>query len=210
MKRMVLGLVVVASLTGLASLAQEPTTRPEWRQPEDVPVQFRRLSMDERIQAEEFARQYMPNLHALAMESPRFRRGALWRYALVRSRNLQQAENNPSLRDRVLKNIEREDSMFQILQEYRRALPEQRPLIRQKLREKMAQIVDGYLNDRAERIERLKAKLQEEQEKLQQDLANREQIIDKRLERFLGELPPESEMANEMFAPSTPATQPAQ
>jgi hypothetical protein len=102
--------------------------------------------------------------------------------------SLDQIKNDDALSAKMIKNIENEDQLFVFVQDLDKAATEQqRVAARDKMRQKIKEIVDGFLNERAERIEKLKARVVEEERKLKEDQGNRDQLVDKRVNQFLRE-----------------------
>ncbi len=146
------------------------------------------MSQDERAALDDFTRQHMKNLYQLLSEAPRGgRRRQLVVFAMVRMRSWQKVQDDPELAEKVLKSVEAEDLLFQYVLDYQKASPEQQSAIRDKLRAKMREIIETFLTERAHRIERLRAKLDAEQKTLETDRANRDQLVERRIEQFLGE-----------------------
>jgi hypothetical protein len=146
------------------------------------------ISRQELDDATEWTRQYMPNLHKLIAQSPRPRPGFV-RFALARKRMLQQAEEQPAIRDRTLRNIQLEDAVFEAVLELQRASPEERSAVREKVRSKVDDMVEAFFDEREERIERLEARLAEEKQRLDEDRENKEQRVENMLRQFMVEPP---------------------
>jgi len=139
-----------------------------------------------------FAREHMKNLYQVMTDTPfpqqRGRRRALMVFANTRMKALEQVKNDEALTARVTRNIEAEDELFKYVQDLEKASTEQdRTVAREKIRTKIREIVDNFLSERSDRIEKLKAKLSDEEQKLKEDQGNRDQLVDKRVNNFLRE-----------------------
>jgi hypothetical protein len=137
----------------------------------------------------DFTQEHMPNLFKLATKSPPWRRVRLMRYAFTRMMTFNQARNDDQLRDKVATDIESEDEMFSILDQWEDASPSEQPALHEKLHDQMQQVVDNLLTERMERLDRLKSRLDEEEKKLADDRAHRDEIVDDRVERWTTEGP---------------------
>ena len=139
----------------------------------------------------EFAQQNMPNLVRMWESTPRGmpRRFRVFGFAFQRYRLYQQLKENgtPEQLDNMLKRIQAEDELFAIVQELQDAPADRQDEIRQRLRAKMRDVTTAMLQDRAERIERLKQMLQREEHALQADRARLDQTTEERLQRLHGD-----------------------
>jgi hypothetical protein len=147
---------------------------------------------DEKAAINTFAREHMNNLYQVMNQTPfpqqRGRRRALMVFANTRMKALEQVKNDEALTARVTRNIEAEDELFKYVQDLEKASTEQdRTVAREKIRTKIREIVDNFLSERSDRIEKLKAKLSDEEQKLKEDQGNRDQLVDKRVNNFLRE-----------------------
>jgi hypothetical protein len=148
------------------------------------------LTQEDRERAVGFAREHMPNVHAAFADTtlPRARRFGLMRLMATRWKHLQNLSPEDSRYERMLRNIRIEDEIFKEVQALDNATPEQRSEIRERLRWKMRQIVETFLQERANRIENLKRMVQQEEQKLKEDRARREALIEARLDHFMRDL----------------------
>jgi hypothetical protein len=151
------------------------------------------VSPEERERIEEFAEQNMPNPYRMWQEAPEPapRRWRLMSHAAREYRRYQQEQNAaPQQADAMLKRIRTQDELFAIVREYRQAATPQQDEIRARLREKMRDIVVQMLEEREERIARLRQMLQREESALENDRGRVEEITARRVDTLLEETRP--------------------
>jgi len=206
MRKLLIGFLASGCFVAAAPAQPMPSTQPGMRM--RAPDYPRWMSREEQSEVEDFARDHMKNLLALSNQSPPIRQQRLLRYASARMHALLQTRTNPSVFGRLIRDIESEDEVFAFISDLEGAAPADRPALREKIRAKMREIVDHFLDERAQRIELLKTRLDDEQKRLQDDRANRDQIVDQRVDRFMKEIPLDSPDTSAGDAPTTaPATQ---
>ena len=202
---------VVAAVLVAACVAAAPTTEPANAPPSDngtgggltgsagprrlrsAPAFGRIPTQEELRSAMDFARQNMPNLYHMwdaLGRGPQRRR--LGEYAIREYRRYQQARENelPERAEAMLKQIRSQDEIFALVQEFQDAAPDKQDAVRQRLRDKMRQVVLDMLQERQQRIERLKQMLQREERALENDRARSDATADDRLEKLLNETRP--------------------
>jgi hypothetical protein len=131
----------------------------------------------------DWARERMPNLHKLHEAQNQGRR-PFFNVARMRYRGQKQIENDPDGLERMLKNIRLEDQAFGYILELENAKPEDKPAIREKIRTTFRSVYEEYLAQRAERIERLKDRLEDEERRLEEERAQTDQRVEQQLARF--------------------------
>ncbi|HWP40319.1 MAG TPA: hypothetical protein VNL70_05290 [Tepidisphaeraceae bacterium] len=149
---------------------------------------YRALSSEERYEFLEFAEQHMPNMLNEAINSSDFRRLALRRLMMMRWRGVSRIRDDSALYDRMVRNIEMEDAIFAQVQSLEAASPQKRREIRQRVRAQVREMVEQFLEERAQRLERLRGILAREQQRLEEDRQNKEKLIEERTERLLREM----------------------
>jgi hypothetical protein len=206
MMRRFLTIWCVVSGLSITAMAQDgPTTRPGLRPPFG---DGRRMMLpEERAQFESFAQEHMPNLYKLANQSPLWSRMRLMRYASARMLTYNQAINDQALADKVAQDIESEDEVFAIVILMENSPPADRPALQQKLTDKMRQVIDNLLDERKARLDRLRQKLDDEEKRLKEDRANRDDIVEERVERLLDDMPSHDAQSSEDGHPR-PTTEP--
>ena len=137
-----------------------------------------RCSDKEQEDVAAFIRQAAPNrwaaLEALP-ENGTFRRGIMV-YVVARWRHLQMLrEDDPALYDIKVHQLTVEDNIYGLLACTRG--PADREALRKKLHDKVAELVKLTLADRQHRIERLRQALKTEEDRLSQDQAAMESLI---------------------------------
>jgi hypothetical protein len=186
-----------------ATTQPAPTTQPMTRAPIDA---MWRMPPDQVLLIEDFTRAHMPNLYRLTENSPSWRRVHLIRYAYARMLTFNQSRYNSALSEKVNRDIQSEDAMFALVEQWENASGSEQPVIHDKIREQMRQVVDNLLQERTDRLERLKERIADEERTLQEDRNNRDAIVDNRVERLLGDssfyVPPTTN-------PAAPTTMPA-
>ena len=149
----------------------------------------------------------MPNLARLIdaqPDSPRpFKRARLLNVATARWRTYKQAEGTPAL-ENVMRSVVLEDDIFGYIGQLDDASAEKRTQLREQIHAKTRALVDLFLADRAERIARLRARLDAEEKALESDRAHANVLVDQRLQHFMIE--PTTKPSDESDStPSTPA-----
>jgi hypothetical protein len=146
---------------------------------------------EERAAFVEFAQENMPNLFRMWEDAPRGtpRRFRVFGFGLQRYRLYQQLKENGTQEqlDQMLKRIQSEDELFALVQELQDAPADKQSEIRQRLRARMRDVMSAMLQDRQERIERLKQMLQHEERALQNDRGRIEQTTEERVQRLINE-----------------------
>jgi hypothetical protein len=151
---------------------------------------------------QQFARENMPNLWASLQASiadepldpggfhPRT--GRLMGFARMRFLQHERIRREqPELEEVHLKQIRTLDEAFGLVEAWRRA-PDgpEKEAARQKLREKFSEVVEIMIEEREQRLARLKDAVRREEERLASDKENRQRMIEQRLERFMSETAP--------------------
>jgi hypothetical protein len=193
--------IVLVLMVGAEALAQ-PSTQPSrrplgLREPDgDRGFRMRRPGTrgdaeDARLweEAEAFFRAHSPNRLVMFdqhMDDPRMqyrmRRFMQERYTMLQ--NLK--ERDPNLYELKVKQIELEDVIFGLAQELRSTGDEAaREKLRGKIREQVVLWVDASLQEREQRLEKLKQLLADETKRLEADRNDREAMVERRLERVL-------------------------
>jgi hypothetical protein len=149
---------------------------------------YRALSPEERYEFLEFAEQHMPNMLNEAINATDFRKLALRRLMLMRWRGVSRIRDDSALYDRMVRNIETEDAIFAEVQSLEAAPPQKRREIRQRVRAQVREMVEQFLDERAQRLEKLRGILAREQQRLEEDRQNKEKLIEERTERLLREM----------------------
>jgi len=149
---------------------------------------YRALSPDERYEFLEFAEQHMPNMLNEAINSTDFRRLALRRLMMMRWRGVSRIRDDAALYDRMVHNIEMEDAIFAEVQSLEASSPQKRREIRQRVRAQVREMVEQFLDERAQRLEKLRGILAREQQRLEEDRQNKEKLIEERTDRLLREM----------------------
>jgi hypothetical protein len=169
------------------------------------------ITEEDRQPAIEFARINMPNLHILLDEiptdDPRYNRlmaVAVRRYRMSRG----PGRDHPEMHEAMLQRIQQEDELFGLVRKLDRAPEDEKSAIRQEMREQVRQIVQGWVEERRQRIENLKRQLEREQEQLQRDRQEIDKLADRHMRMFLGGMtdPPfaaSDEPPHDSFGPST-------
>jgi hypothetical protein len=205
-RRLIPILCATMLLTIGASAQQWPTTRPAGRMP--MGDGMGRMSPDERAQIEDFVQEHMPNLYRLARRSAPWRRRKLMGYAATRMITYNQAINDQTLADKVSQDLESEDEVFAITDEIETAAPADRPALQQKLTDKMREVIDNLLQERTARLERLKQKIEYEEKRLNDDRANRDEIVEDRVNRLIEDMPSHDGLDGH-YPTTAPTTAPA-
>ena len=197
--------IVTCLLGGFASAAS--TTQPAaTTQPVRAPFEMiRRMPPEQFAISQEFARQHMPNLYKLSTESPQWRRMHLMRYAFARMITYNQARGDFELSQKVAQDLQAEDEVFALAEHCQNASLTERPAIQDKLRGQMRQVLDNLLDERKDRLERLKLRLADEEKRLQDDRANRDAIVENRVENLLSD----SMLQSQPSTNPSPTTAPA-
>lgn len=193
--------VLVLSISATLLGQPQPGGGPPGR---DGPMSIRNLSPEARLEFDNWVKERMPNLHKLVSDTQRMpRRFRLLNAAYMRYRSLQQIRDDPEALERALKSIKLEDAIFGYVLELEGASPSEREQIRGKIRAATRELVDAFLAERAERLERLKARVEEEERQLEEDRRNPEQLVERRLQHFQFE-PTTNENAPGANQPSEP------
>jgi hypothetical protein len=193
MRTFLIGLMAVL-LSDSLLLAQQGTLslRPTGPRDQANLPRWQNLTPEEQQKLQAWAKENMPNLLTLAIDAPRPRRGRLMNVALFRQRALEQPREEND-RERIAESIKIEDAIFGYVLELDQASADQRAVIRTKIRAKTLELVDAFLAERAARLEKLKARLEAEQQKLDEDRAKRDQLVEMRLAHFMIDVPTSNE-----------------
>jgi hypothetical protein len=161
------------------------------------------VTRDERLAAENWAAENMPNLSKIMTQLQIFnpRRIRLGNFAVNRMRSMEDARRDPGLLERARQTARAEDEIFGYVSQLENSTPEEQQALRTKIREKMSGIIGDVFQERERRIQNLKARLAAEERKLAEDRANLDQIVSARL-RSMTVDPQQSD--------STPLSPPAQ
>lgn len=140
----------------------------------------------------EFAEQQMPNLFELWEDAPSGspRRGRLGMHAVREYRRWRDLSGAPDQSEAMLHRIKMQDELFALVREYRNAAPEAAPEARRKLRAKMRQVVSQMLEERSQRIERLRRMLEREERALRNEQSQVEDITERRVDMLIHETGP--------------------
>jgi hypothetical protein len=146
----------------------------------------------------DWTRENMPNLARLATEGRRpggvapplrFQQLSLNHY-----RNYDQTKD-PTVKARLLNQFKAEDVIYGYVFEYVQAPPNVKPAIREKVHDGVRRMVEALLQERQDRIDRMKKTLAEEEARLADDRRKIEELVDRQF--------------SNRFMPTPPATRPA-
>ena len=157
------------------------------------------LTREQEDEIRNWAKERMPNLHKLMSDGnhPRFFFGI----ARMRFRSVKQSGPDTENLERLLKNIKNEDEVYFYLIELEKAKPEDKPALREKIRSGMREVFNDYLAQRAERIERLKDRLADEEKRLEDDRAQADSLVSQQLARLSLDLVPTTRETTDPAAP---------
>lgn len=152
------------------------------------------ISEADKNKASEWLKDHMPNLWTLAfVESPRQRRFApiAWNHY----RNFEKAQTVPYngivVRYNLLTTYAAEDKIYGLILQLDKSPADSRIAIRDAIRSAVRGLIESNFNERANRIEKLKKDLANEEKRLAADRANIDQLITKRMNnQFVSENPP--------------------
>jgi hypothetical protein len=129
-------------------------------------------------QAIEWGRDKMPNLAALAeTRRPRFTTVIVNHYRTFQS-------VGPNVKEHLLKNYAEEDRIYGLVIQLENAPPEERDAIREKIIADTRKALQSNLDERANRIAKLKKDLATQEAQLSADRQNMEKILARQLNRF--------------------------
>jgi hypothetical protein len=186
-----LAMCVAMLAFGSAALAQ-PTTQPGSRAFGEGPRRGRfQYSEEEAQRAMDFAQEQMPNTYAMILELPSQspRRGRLMGLTVERNRRAQRLQkDSPEQFDRFVARLKAQDEVLGLTQRIQAAAEDQKPALQEELRAKMRQVVQGWMEERQERIEDLQRQLEKEKQRLERDNQDIDRLANQHMERLLGEL----------------------
>lgn len=171
-----------------ASVMAQPTTAPSTTQPMRRGMGGRGgMSLQDRQQTLDWARQNMPKLYELMMQTGgrgNPRRQAMMNVVIMRKRSLEMPQMDPSIRERIRKNIRADDQVADYVLQLQATPAVQRGGLQQKMHDTMKQSIEDLMSDRADRIAKLRAKLEQEEAALAADRKNIDQLVEQRLSPF--------------------------
>lgn len=185
MKTILIGLLMVMVVSG-AYGQQAPTTAPVGQRPAAGARRGPGFMTEAQFEAaQQWASQNMPDLARFVVEYGRGQ-GAVPMTALIRSRMMaiEQGGGDPMFRERVRRNMATENQIGQYLVEMQTATPQRREELKRLSETAMRENVEGFMNERQERIDRLKARLEIEQRQLDQERRTVDQVVSRRLMPF--------------------------
>jgi hypothetical protein len=195
--RAILTTILLVLMLGGTAPAQQGGGQPMGRRGGEGPLPGggRGLSTEERQEIMKWAAERMPNLHKLITEGGRQR---LFRVARMRHTSVRQAENRDDTEtlERLLKNIKNEDQVFAYMMELDKAKPEDRGAIVQKIRVTMRAVFDEYLEQRAERLQKLKERLESEEAMLEQERSRADLMVERQMQGFGIDVSPTTSESN--------------
>jgi hypothetical protein len=155
---------------------------PRGVRPIDQPV-----SPDEWVEISEFMAQYMPWRIETVQRMPEgAAKERVKRLLGARYRGLRTIQNrDPESFEARLGQLKVEDQIYKLVSQIGGADPQRRQQIQDELRPEVASLVDVDLSERQRRVDRLEKELRRQKKLLDQDTADRENIIERRLARFL-------------------------
>lgn len=136
----------------------------------------------ERPKAAEWAKVHMPNLYTLASTPPfrqRYMQTVLNHYRIFSSAN-------PMGQSKLGAVYALEDNIYGLIIKLENAPPDEKPAIKESVVNALKAMVQGNLDDRARRIEKLKKDLADEEQKLADDRKKVDEILKRRLANQYG------------------------
>jgi len=124
-------------------------------------------------------RDTMPNLYRLADGGRRPR----WTQAVLNHQRRYQSANAPA-RDRLIEIFKAEDEIYGMVIELEGARPDQRPAIQDKIRTAVRNLLLKNLQERADRIAKLKQDLEAQEKQLNTDRDNLDSLLANQASRF--------------------------
>ena len=108
-------------------------------------------------------------------------------------------EHFPAVADQLLRRFQLEDDLFALVMAAQAEGGEQVAQIRDKVRDKVSQMVQLDFSERQTRIDKLRKMLEEEQSRLARDQASQDKLIDQRTDAIMRRL----DRLNRAWAPTT-------
>jgi hypothetical protein len=171
MTKLLLTPVLLMMLCASVALAQNPARGARQGGPGRGP------NREQLSAAIDWGKDVMPSLTKLAQAGrPPYRSVLINHYAAMEA-----ARGNSATTERLRRNYADEDKIFQLVWELESAPPPDRPALREKIRVAVEEMIQANLKERADRIDKLKKDLADQEKRLEEDRERMDQIVKQQL-----------------------------
>lgn len=144
---------------------------------------------EERQAAAQFYQKHSPKRWGAYESLPEEQRKPVWGKMVGRYKMIQFIANDEPVHAKKVRQVELEDEIFSLKLDLLGAAPAQEVEIKQKIRQKVQELVANQMDERATRLARLEKLFEEQKERFLEDVQNQDAIVDEIYQQELSRKP---------------------